>query len=118
VLGAVPALIAPPLAPWLLTTLLPTRSLARRSLAAPQENVRLSPAMLSRFDLSFVLLDRADELLDQALSEHVMALHSGARCPPGGGRARLLRVARGVPQPGPDADRPPCRCVCACSHAP
>eukprot|EP00878_Enallax_costatus_P027401 GHUV01029497.1.p1 GENE.GHUV01029497.1~~GHUV01029497.1.p1 ORF type:complete len:169 (-),score=40.74 GHUV01029497.1:523-1029(-) len=35
--------------------------------------------MLSRFDLIFVLLDRPDELMDQALSEHVMALHSGER---------------------------------------
>jgi DNA helicase MCM8 len=33
--------------------------------------------MLSRFDLIFVLLDRPDEMMDQALSEHIMALHSG-----------------------------------------
>jgi DNA replicative helicase MCM subunit Mcm2 (Cdc46/Mcm family) len=33
--------------------------------------------MLSRFDLIFVLLDRPDELMDQAMSEHIMALHSG-----------------------------------------
>jgi DNA replicative helicase MCM subunit Mcm2 (Cdc46/Mcm family) len=45
--------------------------------AVPQENLKLSPAMLSRFDLIFVLLDRPDELMDQALSEHIMALHSG-----------------------------------------
>lgn len=44
-----------------------------------QENLKLSPAMLSRFDLIFVLLDRPDELMDQALSEHIMALHSGKR---------------------------------------
>lgn len=42
-----------------------------------QENLKLSPAMLSRFDIIFVLLDRPDELMDQALSEHIMALHSG-----------------------------------------
>jgi DNA helicase MCM8 len=42
-----------------------------------QENLKLSPAMLSRFDLTFVLLDRPDEALDQALSEHVLAMHSG-----------------------------------------
>lgn len=42
-----------------------------------QENLKLSPAMLSRFDVIFVLLDRPDELMDQALSEHIMALHSG-----------------------------------------
>lgn len=45
--------------------------------ASMQENLKLSPAMLSRFDLIFVLLDRPDELMDQALSEHIMALHSG-----------------------------------------
>jgi hypothetical protein len=45
-----------------------------------QENLKLSPAMLSRFDVIFVLLDRPDELMDQALSEHIMALHSGECC--------------------------------------
>lgn len=40
-------------------------------------NLKMSPAMLSRFDLIFILLDKPDEALDQALSEHVMALHSG-----------------------------------------
>lgn len=44
-----------------------------------QENLKLSPAMLSRFDLIFVLLDRPDEMMDQALSEHIMALHSGKK---------------------------------------
>jgi DNA replicative helicase MCM subunit Mcm2 (Cdc46/Mcm family) len=40
----------------------------------------MSSAMLSRFDLLFILLDKADDARDQRLSEHVMALHSGA-CP-------------------------------------
>ena len=34
-------------------------------------------AMLSRFDLIFPLLDKPDSTLDQKLSEHIMALHSG-----------------------------------------
>ena len=34
--------------------------------------------MLSRFDLVFLLLDRPDAERDQRLSEHIMALHSGA----------------------------------------
>lgn len=37
----------------------------------------MSSAMLSRFDLVFLLLDRPDEALDHNLSEHVLALHSG-----------------------------------------
>ncbi|XP_063243461.1 DNA helicase MCM8 [Bacillus rossius redtenbacheri] len=41
------------------------------------ENLRLGSALLSRFDLVFILLDRPDERLDGLLSEHVMALHAG-----------------------------------------
>ena len=39
------------------------------------ENLKISPALLSRFDLIFILLDKPDEALDKRLSEHVMALH-------------------------------------------
>lgn len=42
-----------------------------------QENTKLSTALLSRFDLAFVLLDEADAARDEALSGHVMTLHSG-----------------------------------------
>lgn len=41
------------------------------------ENLKMSSAMLSRFDLVFILMDRADEDADVRLSEHVMAMHSG-----------------------------------------
>ncbi|KAF6134783.1 hypothetical protein GIB67_002184 [Kingdonia uniflora] len=41
------------------------------------ENLKMSPALLSRFDLVFILLDRPDELLDKRLSEHIMSLHAG-----------------------------------------
>ncbi len=44
-----------------------------------QQNVGLSAAMLSRFDLVFVMRDSPDAALDQRLSEHVLALHSGER---------------------------------------
>ena len=37
----------------------------------------MSSALLSRFDMIFIMLDEADHFLDSALSEHVMALHSG-----------------------------------------
>ena len=44
---------------------------------APQENLRMSGPLLSRFDLIYVLLDSSDETRDRQLSEHVLALHSG-----------------------------------------
>ena len=37
----------------------------------------MSEALLSRFDLVFILLDSSDEARDRHLSEHVLALHSG-----------------------------------------
>ncbi|KAJ8422136.1 hypothetical protein Cgig2_002644 [Carnegiea gigantea] len=40
------------------------------------ENLKMSSALLSRFDLVFILLDRPDEHLDKQVSEHIMALHS------------------------------------------
>eukprot|EP00112_Aurelia_sp_Birch-Aquarium-sp1_P024736 Seg796.9 transcript_id=Seg796.9/GoldUCD/mRNA.D3Y31 product="DNA helicase MCM8" protein_id=Seg796.9/GoldUCD/D3Y31 len=41
------------------------------------ENLKMNGALLSRFDLVFILLDNPDEELDCILSEHVMAIHSG-----------------------------------------
>ena len=38
----------------------------------------MSPAMLSRFDLIFLMLDRPDHALDKCLAEHVLALQCGA----------------------------------------
>ena len=40
---------------------------------------RMSSALLSRFDLVFILLDCPDEEMDSLLSEHVMSLHAGGR---------------------------------------
>uniref|UniRef100_A0A6B2L1S0 DNA helicase n=1 Tax=Arcella intermedia TaxID=1963864 RepID=A0A6B2L1S0_9EUKA len=40
------------------------------------ENIKMSTALLSRFDLIFILLDRPDEQRDQLLSSHVISLHS------------------------------------------
>lgn len=42
-----------------------------------QQNLGLSGAMLSRFDLLFVMRDAPDAALDQRLSEHVLAMYSG-----------------------------------------
>ncbi|KAH3745571.1 DNA helicase MCM8 [Pelomyxa schiedti] len=41
------------------------------------ENLSMSAALLSRFDLIFVLLDNPDEVKDKLLADHVMELHSG-----------------------------------------
>ncbi|KAJ9579973.1 hypothetical protein L9F63_004356 [Diploptera punctata] len=43
------------------------------------ENLRMGSALLSRFDLVFILLDQPNEQWDSLLSEHVMALHSGIK---------------------------------------
>lgn len=43
------------------------------------ENLRLGSALLSRFDLVFILLDKPDQHLDTLLSEHVLALHNSMK---------------------------------------
>ncbi len=39
------------------------------------ENLKMHPALLSRFDLVFILIDKPDEELDCRLSDHIMNLH-------------------------------------------
>ncbi|XP_070576847.1 DNA helicase MCM8-like [Ptychodera flava] len=41
------------------------------------ENLKMGSALLSRFDLVFILLDKPDEEMDSMLSEHVMSMHGG-----------------------------------------
>ncbi|CAA6656870.1 unnamed protein product [Spirodela intermedia] len=41
------------------------------------ENLKMNAALLSRFDLIFILLDKPDEMLDKRVSDHIMALHTG-----------------------------------------
>lgn len=43
-----------------------------------QENLRLSPGLLSRFDLAFVMLDAPDQQHDAYLSEQVLSKLAGA----------------------------------------
>ncbi|XP_064623313.1 DNA helicase MCM8-like [Lineus longissimus] len=43
------------------------------------ENLKMGSALLSRFDLVFIMLDRPDEEMDSMLSEHVMSLHAGQK---------------------------------------
>jgi len=46
------------------------------------ENLKLGSALLSRFDLIFILMDRPDQRMDQFLSEHVMAVTLHRRLAP------------------------------------
>ncbi|XP_033102816.1 DNA helicase MCM8-like [Anneissia japonica] len=43
------------------------------------ENLKMGSALLSRFDLVFILVDKPDEQMDSMLSEHVMAMHAGRK---------------------------------------
>lgn len=38
------------------------------------ENLKMNAALLSRFDLVFILLDKPDEVLDKRVSDHIMAV--------------------------------------------
>ena len=46
------------------------------------ENLKMNPALLSRFDLVFILLDKANEEKDIHLSKHVMRSHTGIKFAP------------------------------------
>jgi DNA helicase MCM8 len=41
------------------------------------ENLKMNSALLSRFDLVFILLDQPNEDMDRFLSEHIIKMHSG-----------------------------------------
>ena len=41
-----------------------------------QENLRMPSALLSRFDIVFIMLDSPDKERDRALSAHIMSLHA------------------------------------------
>ena len=60
------------------------------------ENIKMSPALLSRFDLCFILLDVPDEELDDKLSRHVLAPHGFRRraAPDRGAAGGARRTAR------------------------
>ena len=53
------------------------------------ENLRMSAALLSRFDLVFVVLDRPDASQDRHISEHVMATFGGRTLARGSRQTRL-----------------------------
>lgn len=54
---------------------------------SPRENINLPPALLSRFDLLFLILDRPDMEEDMRLAEHVCQVHrTGQSAAPSSGR--------------------------------
>lgn len=40
------------------------------------ENINLSPALLSRFDLIYIMLDSPNEQLDKQLATHILDIYS------------------------------------------
>ncbi|KAJ6798813.1 DNA replication licensing factor MCM7 [Iris pallida] len=47
----------------------------------PAENINLPPALLSRFDLLWLILDRADMDSDLEMARHVLHVHQNLECP-------------------------------------
>jgi len=41
------------------------------------ENINLTPALLSRFDLIYILLDQPNEAYDLKLATHILNIYSG-----------------------------------------
>jgi DNA replication licensing factor MCM7 len=50
---------------------------------SPHENINLPAALLSRFDLIFLLLDKIDDKLDISLAKHVATVHMTLKAPKG-----------------------------------
>ncbi|KAJ1647776.1 hypothetical protein LPJ64_000876 [Coemansia asiatica] len=65
------------------------------------ENLKINSALLSRFDLVFILLDSPDAEMDRFLSEHVMALHSGSKAagPTAASTSSCSQYSQPQPQP-------------------
>ena len=49
---------------------------------SPKENINLPPALLSRFDLLFLILDNADPEIDRRLAAHITHVHRTGERPP------------------------------------
>jgi DNA replication licensing factor MCM7 len=47
----------------------------------PNQNINLPAALLSRFDLVFLLLDKADSSMDELLAKHVCYVHANSKPP-------------------------------------
>mmetsp|Transcript_25472 Transcript_25472/g.55379 ORF Transcript_25472/g.55379 Transcript_25472/m.55379 type:complete len:729 (+) Transcript_25472:157-2343(+) len=55
----------------------------------PAENINLPAALLSRFDLLWLILDESNEDLDKRLAEHVLSVHRTGKAPSLEGPAAL-----------------------------
>ena len=42
------------------------------------ENIKMSPALLSRFDLIFLMLDKQNSEFDKNLSKHIIDVHGNS----------------------------------------
>ncbi len=72
---------------------------------SPAENINMPAALLSRFDILWLMLDEVDDSLDKLLAAHILAVHrygrqgmtalDGAR-KDGGGQQAQARHARWV----------------------
>ena len=73
----------------------PTQGMYNRSKTV-NENLKMSPAILSRFDLCFILVDTPDDVLDEHLSHHVLgaARTRGARRGCGRRSRNFWRITR------------------------
>ncbi|MFM7859201.1 MAG: Minichromosome maintenance protein MCM, partial [Flammeovirgaceae bacterium] len=47
----------------------------------PQQNINLPAALLSRFDLIFLVLDKVDQKIDEMLAKHVTFVHQYSTAP-------------------------------------
>ena len=47
----------------------------------PDQNINLPKALLSRFDMIFLLLDKADQAKDEELAKHVASVHKNKIAP-------------------------------------
>jgi DNA replication licensing factor MCM7 len=47
----------------------------------PAENINLPPALLSRFDLLWLILDRADMETDLEMARHIVHVHQNLESP-------------------------------------
>eukprot|EP00727_Mastigamoeba_balamuthi_P002145 m51a1_g11928 DNA replication licensing factor MCM7 (715) ;mRNA; r:688735-691519 len=66
----------------------------------PSENINLPAALLSRFDLLFILLDNPDQASDRALGDHIVAMHMKASSV-SGAAAEAKATKTSTPEPLP-----------------